>query len=148
MTDRELWCFVSKYRQLLSARKTATLLMESPHVNLKVFLNPAEHPQEEEQQHQHCHQARVQRRVAGSARERRRARRAQTRHAAAQVQSRTPDVSPPQPPPPNIVEDAAVQDPAVAAVPNPPPHFSVHSPQHTAADAVRGQTLATTPTSS
>ena len=29
MTDRELWCFVSKFRQLLSAGKTAKLVMDS-----------------------------------------------------------------------------------------------------------------------
>ena len=131
MTDRELWSFVTKYRQLLSAGKTAKLVMEShlgcARVNLEVFLNPANHPQE--QQHHHRHQARVHRRAAGGlARVRRRDRRAQDRQAAAaaaEVPSRPPpDVSP---------VDAAVQDtgPAVAAVLHPPSHLSGQSHQHT-----------------
>ena len=142
MTDRDLWCFVTKYRQLLSAGKTAKLVMEShlgcARVNLELFLNAADdHLQEHEQQR---HQGRVHRIAGVEARVRRRARRAQAREAAAaQVQSRSPDVSPPSPPPTNIVEDAAEQDPgpAVSAVPHPHPHLSLHSPQQTAAvDAV------------
>ena len=99
-TDRELLSFLSKFRQLLSAGKTAKLVIDSQRgcarVNLEVFLDPADLAQE--QQHHH----RVHRRAGGPVRARRRGRRDQARQAAAQV--RSPQVSPP-PPSPNTVVD-------------------------------------------
>ena len=98
MTDRELWCFVEKFRQLRTAGKQAKLVMESQSgcalINLEVRLNPdihhheQQHRPQQEQQHRprHRHHAYVHQRAAGGgpARERRRAQRAQARHSAAQ----------------------------------------------------------------
>ena len=85
MTDRELLCFVNKFRQLMSAGNSAKLVMDCEsgcvRVILDVILQPANHPHQ-----QPHHQAQAQRRAACPARQRRRVRRAQAREAALQVQ--------------------------------------------------------------
>ena len=55
MTDRELLCFVKKFRQLLSDGNMAKLVMECEsgcvRVNFQVHFQPAYHPHPQEQQH-------------------------------------------------------------------------------------------------
>ena len=156
MTNRELLCFVNKFRQLMSAGNSAKLVMDCEsgcvRVILDVILQPANHPHQ-----QPHHQAQAQRRAACPARQRRRVRRAQAREAAAH-QAETEQVRPaihaavqgadshyhPHPglggggvvshPPPGPDGGGAVPHPPLGpggggAVPNPPQHLSVHSTQ-------------------
>ena len=137
MTDREVWCFVTKFRQLLSAGKTAKLVMDSQQgyarINLEVLFN---HHEGHEEQHHHRHQAR---RAAGPARARRRARRQAQQHArqVAEKQFRTPDVSssprnvadPPDLNPPDTAEEAVLLNQyAAEGVPHQEPHHAVGEP--------------------
>ena len=114
VTDRELWCFVNKFRQLLSAGKTAKLVIDSQRgcarVNLEVFLDGAGLPQEQQQHHHYRHHARVHQIAGGPARARRRARRSQARQAAAQAATEEAHSHPPH------------RGQPTGAVPHTPPH--------------------------
>ena len=104
MTDRELMCFVNKFRQLLSAGNIAKLVIDCEsgcaRVNLKAVFQPAHHPH---QQQQPQYQAQVQQRAAGPAQQSRRVHRAQAREAAAHQANKEkvrPDIHfPPDPGP-------------------------------------------------
>ena len=140
MTDRELWCFMSKFRQLLCAGKTAKLVIDSrqgcARVNLEVILDPADLHQE--QQHHHHYQAHVHRRARGRARERQRARRAKARQEAAQ--SQTSRSSPP-PPSPNVEDEELRTFPSQIVDPPDPDHnppveeAALHQSQNNAEEA-------------
>ena len=156
MTNRELLCFVNKFRQLLSDGNTAKLVMDCEsgcaRVNLEVLFQPVHHPHPQEQQKPH---QQVHRRAACPARQRRRVRRAQAREADNQadkeqgrlnVSKAPPDpvheAAHPQPPdtveqathhqPPDTVEQAAHQQPphtVEQAAHYQPPH-TVEEPVH------------------
>mgnify|MGYP001199541021 CR=1 FL=1 len=115
MTNREILCFVNKFRQLMSDGNMAKLVMDCQsgcaRVNLEVMFQPGHHPHPQEQQQPH-HQG-YRRGAAGPARNRR----AQAREAAAlaeQARIDAPKNDPvdhvdktPQIHPPDTVEEAA-----------------------------------------
>ena len=96
MTDRDVMCFVNKFRHLLSGGRKAKLQVDCDsgcaRVNLEAIFQPS-HPPHPHEQHQPSRH--VLRRRAGPARHRRRLRRAQAREAAVQADTEQvrPDVS-------------------------------------------------------
>ena len=112
MTNRELLCFVNKFRQLLSDGNTAKLVMDCEsgcaRVNLEVLFQPAHHPHPQEQQKPH-HQ--VHRRAACPARQRRRVRRAQAREADNQADKEQGRLNVSKAPPDPVHEAAHPQPP-------------------------------------
>ena len=114
MTNKEILCFVNKFRQLMSDGNMAKLVMDCQsgcaRVNLEVIFQPGHHPHPQEQQKPH-HQG-YKRGAAGPACHRRRVRRVQAREAAALAEQaridapkndpvdhvdKTPQIHPPDP---------------------------------------------------